>query len=1064
MGEFADYFKEKKNLFNLLVLGILVLALPLGINLIRQQQILKSRAAVDPIVFTGDNVQKKADGSWVALKPQITLTLTSPLGPAVQTQTVKSENILMSLFKNGLVKTAYAGHTCPTMNTYCDGDQLCHDLCDPNGHSCDGPGTCPGSGGGGCPSQTCTYSTGDSSCASGITICSGSGASGSNQPGCTYTAGCSSCSCYVPTTSGCTNPTAVDGTWRYVCQSTACPTNPSQGVGVPWRCESGQWVNKNTSGECTASCSAPTSCPAGQDAVSAAVAQKMKAGDYLVDINIVGEDLKSYTGTGLCGYKYYVYKSLLSNGGACVTYSFGKWTDQTKCPTGACTVNNWTFSPTNPAPNTLFKASVTGVSGGSGWSNIAYKVDNGGWVTPAQVTVTGSSTTPTWTFDVNSGAAGTHTIIFGINKGATACTGTGSTGTFTTGTSGSTTCPADSNLTIAPSTANVGDTMVFQYKAGEDVFIGGDTWSGGIDEKSCQFDLAGRKYTCKTQSAVDNGIWQHRWNNKANCGSATYTIKGSGTTPPGTTTVSFRVAENPTDLDAAAWQPYTSHPMTGINFEFKDKTPGKKFVWVEFKDSSGKTERRSAEITLLGSGPEITGCSLSFEGNTTTLNLTGKNFGTDKGKVTSGTQEFAASQWKDTSIQAIWPNAPEGKTLDVTVTNAFGQAGPGQCSAIAQLSLGAKVFCRRPSDHATENVQMVLAGAFEGGTLVRQKVTIDKDGLVQGLTQKLEAGKQYKISLKAPLGLRKAASFTASSGTTNLPNFVLPIGDIFPIDGGDQVINSLDKSELNRQWIIAQAVINRTGDFNRDTRVNSIDWACMRYDFNVPNDPEPVVGAPSQSASSGTPSSSGSFSGTWSPFADANTFREFIFQSFGFTDAAKTLIKNNSTIEIKDLVNACGGGGFWMPADKKVVLNCTQYEAGLHELSHVWWHTYRLQNPEVVKSLVKDVVRLADGDGSADAVAFAKGYVNGIGSWKGMYCTDNGCADPHNIKDSDFDLTEAATKAKINDWEIYAGLSSWTMGKFKDGSHALPSYMWKYFELEFKGEISEKPYYEGGHP
>lgn len=81
MGDFLDFFKQKKNLINLLLLGILVLALPIGINLVRQQQILKSRAVADPIVFAGDNVEQKSDGTWVAKDPKISLELTSPLGP-----------------------------------------------------------------------------------------------------------------------------------------------------------------------------------------------------------------------------------------------------------------------------------------------------------------------------------------------------------------------------------------------------------------------------------------------------------------------------------------------------------------------------------------------------------------------------------------------------------------------------------------------------------------------------------------------------------------------------------------------------------------------------------------------------------------------------------------------------------------------------------------------------------------------------------------------------------------------------------------------------------------------
>ena len=198
------------------------------------------------------------------------------------------------------------------------------------------------------------------------------------------------------------------------------------------------------------------------------------------------------------------------------------------------------------------------------------------------------------------------------------------------------------------------------------------------------------------------------------------------------------------------------------------------------------------------------------------------------------------------------------------------------------------------------------------------------------------------------------------------------------------------------------------------------------------------------------------------PTTDAATYRDYMFSTYGFTSTAQNFIKSNSSIRVKDLNGTCGGG-FWIPWEKTVETNCAQHEATIHELSHAWWHTRRLQNPADARGLVRDLVRLADGDGSSTAVAFARGYVYGIGDWKGMYCTSQGCADVHNIQDSDFDLTESTYNAKIIDWEIYAGLSSWTMGKFKDGSHALPSYLWKYFEPEFTGTIQVTPYYDGGH-
>lgn len=88
MGDFLDnlknqtrsFFSDKKNVVSVLILGILVLALPIGITLIRQQQIIKSQAAVDPIVFSGDGVTKN-NNNWVSTKQQVTIKLTSPLGP-----------------------------------------------------------------------------------------------------------------------------------------------------------------------------------------------------------------------------------------------------------------------------------------------------------------------------------------------------------------------------------------------------------------------------------------------------------------------------------------------------------------------------------------------------------------------------------------------------------------------------------------------------------------------------------------------------------------------------------------------------------------------------------------------------------------------------------------------------------------------------------------------------------------------------------------------------------------------------------------------------------------------
>lgn len=66
-----------------------------------------------------------------------------------------------------------------------------------------------------------------------------------------------------------------------------------------------------------------------------------------------------------------------------------------------------------------------------------------------------------------------------------------------------------------------------------------------------------------------------------------------------TYTVSYKLAENPVDLSKAQSTPYTQEP-TIINYIFKNTSLGQKFIWVEFKDSAGKTNRKSAQLELTG--------------------------------------------------------------------------------------------------------------------------------------------------------------------------------------------------------------------------------------------------------------------------------------------------------------------------------------------------------------------------------------------------------------------------------------------------------------------------------
>lgn len=75
---------NRKNIITFLVIGILLLAIPLGLRLLQSQQILKSKAAATPITFQGINVTNQNGKQVFRLddqgQPTVGLTLTSPFG------------------------------------------------------------------------------------------------------------------------------------------------------------------------------------------------------------------------------------------------------------------------------------------------------------------------------------------------------------------------------------------------------------------------------------------------------------------------------------------------------------------------------------------------------------------------------------------------------------------------------------------------------------------------------------------------------------------------------------------------------------------------------------------------------------------------------------------------------------------------------------------------------------------------------------------------------------------------------------------------------------------------
>lgn len=89
---------SKKNIINLLLLGILILGIPLATNMIKYRQILTSRAGADPITFTGVNI-KTVGANKYATSTKVDIELVAPdINPSSRHADY------------GLVTKAYASH------------------------------------------------------------------------------------------------------------------------------------------------------------------------------------------------------------------------------------------------------------------------------------------------------------------------------------------------------------------------------------------------------------------------------------------------------------------------------------------------------------------------------------------------------------------------------------------------------------------------------------------------------------------------------------------------------------------------------------------------------------------------------------------------------------------------------------------------------------------------------------------------------------------------------------------------------------------------------------------
>ncbi|MBI2022231.1 hypothetical protein HYS97_00040 [Candidatus Daviesbacteria bacterium] len=310
-------------------------------------------------------------------------------------------------------------------------------------------------------------------------------------------------------------------------------------------------------------------------------------------------------------------------------------------------------------------------------------------------------------------------------------------------------------------------------------------------------------------------------------------------------TKSFKVTESERDLLKAEEFEYTEEPEF-FSYTLKNKEPGLKQIWVEFKNSSGVKHKAHVSIQLVEEDPDIKqiSCKLDLTAQNVVFDIRGERFGdVENAGLESDQGVFKVLSWSDSQVSAVLEDlnlkSSNENEFKVKLKRSDGQETESvSCElGVSELSLGTQVFCREKGSLEEDNVSLILLN--KSGNKIAEQVKINKDGIIKGMKTKLQTQENYTVSIKTPTSLRRNALFTAGEGTQVVrgeggEDLTLPIGDIAPT-GGDGVINSQDKSELNKQW--DKPTQNLSGDFNRDGIVNTFDWACMSHSFGQVDDP-----------------------------------------------------------------------------------------------------------------------------------------------------------------------------------------------------------------------------------
>lgn len=171
-------------------------------------------------------------------------------------------------------------------------------------------------------------------------------------------------------------------------------------------------------------------------------------------------------------------------------------------------------------------------------------------------------------------------------------------------------------------------------------------------------------------------------------------------------------------------------------------------------------------------------------------------------------------------------------------------------------------------------------------------------------------------------------------------------------------------------------------------------------------------------------------------------FREKIFYRYNFNTDARNYLRSKTTIDIpllwEDKPVGLTHSGYW--SGDNVRLNSANDEVAIHEFAHAWWHKITVvdRKPELIKKLIEDTSRLSEMKDPKyeQAILKAREIVN-------RFCLCPG----KNYQNTDHH-------------HFYAYMAQFLMGRFKDGQHKLPEFMWPYFEGFFTNNPRVVPCYE----